>query len=88
MRIVRKNNIKYDVTITINYTWDDGTDQDEDNDTKEFTRSITTNSITSWIAGNKYTYILDLGDNKEEILFKVKVEPWVSGGDKNEIDIE
>lgn len=77
-----------DVTITINYTWNDGTDQDKENDTKEFTRSITTNSITSWIAGNKYTYILDLGDNKEEILFKVKVEPWVSGGDKNEIDIE
>lgn len=77
-----------DVTITINYTWDDGTDQDKTNDTKEFTRSITTNNITNWIAGNKYTYILDLGDNKEEILFQVQVEPWVLGGVKNEIDVE
>lgn len=77
-----------DVTITVSYTWNDGTDQDTTNDTKEFTRSITTNNIKGWIAGNKYTYILDLGDNQEEILFKVQVEPWVLGGQKNEIDIE
>lgn len=86
---------KDEVQITINYTWDDG--NDTNNDTQTFSRFIKRipadgdgddTSMTSWIAGNKYTYILDLGDNKEEILFKVKVEPWVSGGDKNEIDIE
>lgn len=75
-----------DVKITIKYTWNDGIDNGSD--THEFTRSITTNNIKRWIAGNKYTYILDLGDNQEEILFKVQVEPWVSGGQKNEIDIE
>lgn len=75
-----------DVTITINYTWDDK-DANTEN-TQSFTRSITTTDITSWIAGNKYTYILDLGDNKEEILFKVMVEPWTSHDYKNIVDVE
>lgn len=75
-----------DVTITINYTWDDK-DANTEN-TQSFTRSITTSNITSWIAGNKYTYILDLGDNKEEILFKVYVEPWTSHDYKNIVDVE
>lgn len=73
-------------TITVNYTWDDGKDDTED--TQEFSRSITTETIKSWIAGNKYTYILDLGDNKEEILFQVLVEPWKGDGYKHEIDVE
>ena len=71
-------------TITVNYTWDDGKDQNTTNDTYEFSRPIT----TSWIAGNKYTYILDLGDNNEEILFQVLVEPWKSDGHKHIIDVE
>ena len=71
-----------DATITVNYTWDDGKDDTED--TQEFSRPIT----TSWIAGYKYTYILDLGDNKEEILFQVLVEPWKGDGYKHEIDVE
>ena len=75
-----------DVTITVSYTWDDGKDDTED--TQEFSRSITTETIKSWIAGNKYTYILDLGDNKEEILFQVLVEPWKGDGYKHEIDVE
>lgn len=75
-----------DVTITVSYTWDDGKDDTED--TQEFSRSITTETIKSWIAGNKYTYILDLGDNKEEILFQVLVEPWKSDGHKHIIDVE
>lgn len=75
-----------DVTITVNYTWNDGKDDTED--TQEFSRSITTETIKSWIAGNKYTYILDLGDNKEEILFQVLVEPWKSDGHKHIIDVE
>ena len=73
-------------TITVNYTWDDGIDDTED--TQEFSCSITTETIKSWIAGNKYTYILDLGDNKEEILFQVLVEPWKSDGHKHIIDVE
>ncbi|MBR5298341.1 MAG: fimbrillin family protein, partial [Parabacteroides sp.] len=80
-----------DVTITISYTWDDGIDDNGVNDgvnPEVFTRSITTSSVTGWTAGNKYTYILDLGDNKEEILFKVEVEPWIQTGEKNIIDVE
>ena len=75
-----------DVTITVNYTWNDGIDNG--NDTKEFTRSITTQNITQWMAGKKYTYVFDLGDNKEEILFQVEVEPWIWDGYKHEIDVE
>lgn len=72
-------------TITINYTWDDATDTDTSNDTYEITRSLSEN----WLAGNKYTYVLNLGDNQEEILFKVLVEPWdVTGDDNNIFDVE
>lgn len=82
------DNTADDVTITINYTWDDK--QDGTDDTNEFTRSITTDEIKAWKAGYKYIYLLNLGDNKEEILFQVKVEPWILPGDgyKNEIDVE
>ncbi len=75
-----------DVTITINYTWDDKDASTEN--TQSFTRSIKTTDIESWIAGKKYTYILDLGDNKEEILFKVMVEPWTSYDYENIVDVE
>jgi hypothetical protein len=82
-------------TITINYHWDnqkntdDTVDGDEDtginNNTYQIKRSLT----GVWLAGNKYNYILNLGDNQEEILFKVEVEPWlVTGGDNNIFDIE
>ena len=79
-----------DATITIQYTWDNGlTPSDTTDDTKQFTRTIKTSEITEWEAGKKYTYILDLGDNKEEILFKVIVQPWETiGGDNNIIDVE
>ena len=74
--------------LTVNYTWDDGLDTDVTNDTKQFSRSITTTGVTEWIAGKKYTYILDLGDNKEEILFKVIVEPWDVEGYDHIIDVQ
>ena len=74
-----------DITITINYTWDNATDTDTSNDTYEITRSLSGN----WLAGNKYTYVLNLGDNEAEILFKVLVEPWdVTGDDNNIFDVE
>lgn len=91
-------NVLSDVSVTINYTWDNAKAEDDvvegDEDTNvgnkiyQITRSITTSNITSWIAGNKYTYILDLGDNKEEILFKVMVEPWTSHDYENIVDVE
>lgn len=72
-------------TITINYTWDDAMDTNTSNDTNEITRSLT----RKWLAGNKYKYVLNLGDNEAEILFKVEVEPWqVTGGDNNIFDVE
>lgn len=77
-----------DVQIRINYTWDDGLDTDPTNDTREYTASIATGTVKEWMSGQKYTYVLDLGDNKEEILFKVLVEPWIATGDKNIIDVE
>lgn len=82
------NTTEDDVTITVNYTWDDGLDQDKTNDTKEFTLPIQTQSISEWTAGKKYTYVLSLGDNQEEILFQVKVDPWIWDGYKHEIDVE
>ena len=98
------DNVPKEVTVTIDYTWDnadpnnqdDVIDGDEDknktNDRYKIRRSIKSSSLTKWEAGKKYTYILNLGDNKEEILFKVKVEPWVdpwsSVEHKNEIDVE
>lgn len=79
-----------DITITINYTWDDdGNNILEDNDTKDLVSSITLNGVDKWESGKKYNYVLNLGDNQEEILFKVEVERWlVTGGDNNIFDVE
>lgn len=68
------------VELSVYYTWDDDNDQTEN--TKESGKiSIRTNEIPAWQPGKNYTYILDLGDNKEEILFKVIVEEWDKGED-------
>lgn len=82
-------------TITINYDWDnqkdvdDTIEGDEDTNTNNNTYQITRSLTGEWLAGNKYNYVLNLGDNKEEILFKVEVEPWkVTGGDNNIFDVE
>ena len=86
------DNVPKEVTVTIDYTWDNADPNNQDNDRYKIKRSIKSSSLTKWEAGKKYTYILNLGDNKEEILFKVKVEPWVdpwsSVEHKNEIDVE
>lgn len=71
-------------TITINYTWNDGKDENTTNDTYELTSAIN----DKWEARNKYTYLLNLGDNQEEILFKVIVEPWDVEEYKNIVDVE
>ena len=97
----KKENSSDDITVTINYTWDDdGNHYIEPEDTKNFTSSIIVTDeqgnplVTEWEAGYNYKYILSLGDNDEEIHFKVEVEPWIStgknstGGNNNIFDIE
>lgn len=78
------------ITVTINYTWDDdGNHILEPEDTQNLTSLISVDDIEKWIPGCNYKYVLHLGDNKEEILFKVEVEPWQSTGKNNNIfDIE
>ena len=67
--------------ITITYTWK--------NETKSFSHPLITGQIGGWEAGKKYLYKLSLGDNtQDEIFLDVEVEPWKSGGAKNEIDVE
>ena len=90
-------------TITIRYEWnnekpsDDVITGDEDYNSEALNDDKNKNNIYqitrplsgNWLASNKYNYVLNLGDNQEEILFKVEVEPWIStGGNNNIFDIE
>lgn len=92
-----------DITITINYFWnnektyDDEISNDEDYNSQNKEDEMNKNNIYQisrpltgeWLAGNKYNYVLNLGDNQEEILFKVEVERWeVTGGNNNIFDVE
>ena len=92
-----------EATITIRYVWnnempsDDVITGDEDYNSLDPDNEMNKNNIYQitrpltgvWLAGNKYNYVLNLGDNQEEILFKVEVEPWlVTGGDNNIFDVE
>lgn len=67
-----------DLVFFINYEWD----QDNDNVIEageSFAKEVSITSIqnhTQWEAGYKYTYVLDLGNMREEILFEVQVEDW------------
>lgn len=74
-----------DVKLSVTYSWDTAIEQP----TAE--HDIKTTKVPNWQPGKKYTYYLDLGDNKEEILFKVMVEDWVPGEDddyENEIEVK
>lgn len=63
-----------DVTLSINYTWDTA------NNVTTTPVHISSNEVVpAWLPGKIYTYHLNLGDNKEEVLFKVTVEEWVKG---------
>lgn len=64
-----------DVKLTLNYSWDTV----DHGNTAEF--AISTESVPAWQPGKSYTYLIDLGDNKEEIIFKVLVEEWDKGED-------
>lgn len=73
-----------DVKISVNYTWNDETVTSPQ-------ISISTSNVPSWLPGKIYTYILDLGDNKEEILFIVVLEEWDKGEDddyENNYDVK
>lgn len=82
------------VKVVINYFWDNAKDQDDiiegdrNTDPKDNIYEIPCPINAQWEAGKKYTYILNLGDNEEEILFQVKVEPWDAVEYKNEIEVE
>jgi hypothetical protein len=72
------------VTLSVNYTWNEKRVQSKN-------IPIKTDTKTAWQPGQIYTYTLDLGDNKEEILFKVGVEAWDKGEDddyENNYDVE
>lgn len=73
------------ITLSLNYSWDEAVKQNT------IERAITTNEVPAWQPGKSYTYYLDLGDNKEEIIFKVIVEEWDKGEDdnyENSFDVE
>lgn len=73
------------VELTLNYSWD--TNQ-KINTTPT---AITTEEIPAWQPGKVYTYTLNLGDNREEILFKATVEDWEKGEDdgyENQYDVK
>lgn len=73
-----------DIKLSVNYSWNSETKQ-----SAQF--SISTAHVPNWQPGKIYTYTLDLGDNKEEILFKVVVEEWTNGeedGFENNYDVQ
>lgn len=65
-----------DITLSVKYTWGGNV-----NNTKPV--SIIKEEITIWQPGKVYIYTLDLGDNKEEMLFQATVEEWVKGEDED-----
>lgn len=64
------------IKLRLNYTWGDKVNIN----TPEV--SIVKDAITNWQPGKVYIYTLDLGDNKEEMLFKATVEEWEKGEDE------
>lgn len=73
------------ITLSVNYSWD--TKENEETN-KVY---IKTEGIPYWEPGKRYTYLLNLGDNLEEILFKVIVEPWDAiedDGYENKYDVK
>lgn len=64
-----------DVKLTISFTWNGVTTNAE--------ISPTSGSLTSWEPGIRYTYTLNLGDPKEDVIADVSVEEWKGGYDNN-----
>lgn len=62
------------IQLMVSYTWNG-----ESKESQWY--YIKTDRIQAWLPGHVYTYTLDLGDNKEEILFSVTAEKWQKGED-------
>ena len=67
------------VKLTISFTWNGITTNAE--------VSPATGTLTSWEPGKIYTYTLNLGDPKEDVIANVSVEPWAGGYD-NDINVQ
>ena len=65
------------VELLVSFTWN--------NSTTDAEVSI---GAGNWQPGHIYTYRLNLGDNDEDILANVSVEPWNVVGYKNNIEVE
>lgn len=65
------------IKISVSFTW---------NSTRTDAEAVIGNG--TWQPGFIYTYKLNLGDNEEDILADVKVEPWKVVSDKHEIEVE
>lgn len=75
------------VSLQVKYTWISNTNEYKEKTTDPFNLP----TITQWEPGKIYTYTLDLGDNKAEILFNVEVEEWKRGeddGKENYIEVK
>lgn len=63
--------------ITIKFHWKGTPDSGwKKVDGEDYTYEIDGKIADNWEAGKIYTYTLDLGNSREEILFKVNVAPW------------
>ena len=71
-----------DVKLSVCYSWNKGNVNENINHETTTPISISTSDVPAWHPGMIYTYTLNLGDNKEEILFKAMVEPWAKGEDE------
>lgn len=73
------------MTLTIDFTR-----RLVDSSQPEEAETITVNFPVNWIGGNKYTYSLRIGSNKDEIYYDVVVDKlwdWIETGETN-IDVE
>jgi len=67
------------VKLAISFTWN--------GDTTNAEVSPATGTLTSWEPGKIYTYTLNLGDPKEDVIANVSVDPWAGGYD-NDINVQ
>ena len=64
-------------TVQVKFHWVGNKDANwTEVDGEDATYTITGKISNDWQAGKVYTYTVDLGNSREEILFKVKVEDW------------
>ena len=71
--LVLPQGVEKGLQLFVSYEWDDDNNNTIDKDDEYYKVA---NLTSGWEQGMKYTYSLDLGNNQEEILFRVEVEPW------------